>query len=511
MKLGGAKNQKRRLLAKHPARRLPTAVARKLRPHQLLQRNNGVDSAGTLCGSLPERGKHTLQKLAVEPIIPGPPAQNVVDLTVDESDDPNKAKFPPVKRSAILSQKRAACDSSWHDLESAKRPRAVDGLEWEPHRKMPALQSAKDFAAQNIAALAESVRSGRSGGQSTMDIVHADWEVLQRKPAAVSDSLEAHRRRGQPNMIRHPADFPNAVETRDSIQDQEVRQQARYFGATLRHYNDALLLRRKTMELQEEVALPKGRVSEWRGDGRRHSQWRSMENTEQAAGAVGNQLLLRESKQRQQGQQTISVVEHQVQQRRFPVDDSEALRRQRLANALFGSNTVSKTRVERNAEAKMISSTAQGDRANAPAQRKLKENAQNEAIRRTPAPLLAVTRPKPSQAGPQMMVSYQSFFGNIPSSTNAIHGASQEQTRFGGQITSLLSTGVDRNRTVAPQQVGAQFPTVLAPGTNSMDPLKQQQQQNFSMMGFQAVAGFPNADNSVDMQQFLLMNQRFQH
>ena len=515
IKLGDPKFQKpRRRLAAHPVRPTPKSFREEAQSgtkrNPLQQTHTNYDTGALGVQELSKPIQPHQQKIAFERA-PRPPSPEIIDLTVCQP------KIAP-NIFGNIKKKRTAADSFRRGQTLSKCSRIISLQGREPHQDGHSPHgSAKALAAHSIAALAESVRSGRPGGQNTMDIVRADWEMQDRKPAAVSNSVHS---RHEP--VRHPYESAHAQEGDRLTQDQ-LKQHAEYYAAAAKQREEARLLKMKTLALQAEIAESQRRVSERKiQEERAQAQRRAMERA-QREGMAREQRLMKERQQQQQQQQQQRrrqeerALEQQIQKvglPEHPVEDSEAARRRRLASALFGSNSVSKTTAkEASAPKPSLLTDRRGPTKNAPDRRGREQKPQKETIRRTSAPLLAVARPTTSSSRvPQAMATSQTFRGSLPFSNNRENlGSASHQQHFGGPLSALVA-GVDPNSAAAIQQFGAHFPV---PVTDPMVLLHQQQQQeqqhNLALTGFpqQAMTGLSAGNNNnVDLQQFMMMQQR---
>ena len=488
----------------------------------LEQTHTNYDTVTAMIQILPKPvQKVPQQKLVLERAPPQPPSPEGVDLTV----------YQPIIAPFNIKKKRAATEFSRQGQAMAKRSRMFDVQGWEPPHNRG---SAKALAAQNIAALAASVRSGRSGGQSTMDSVRADWEMQDKKPAAALHSIESYQVHNRHESFRLPYESADTLDS-DGFTQGQLKQHADFYAAASKQREDTCALKMKTLALQEEIAQSQRRVKEReRQKERAQSQPRAMER-EQHDGMAREQRLIRECQQQkrplQQQQQEMALKqrrirdpEQQMQRVRLPerpVEDSEAARRRRLASALFGSNSISRATEKEAPKPKPSPSTnSRGPAQSAPDRRGADQKPQKKTVRRTSAQLLAVARPTPSSSGvPRAMAtSSQAFLQSLPFSNNGAqvathHGTASQRQHFGGPLPALVAAGVDTNSAAARQPFGAHFPATLTdPMALLRQQQQQQQQQNLALMGFpqQAMVGLPGGNNNVDLQQFMMMQQQFQ-
>ena len=485
---------------------------------------------------------------------------------------PIMLEMKPRAETKHTSKKRATA-SFKHGQTMSKRCRMVHIQSWKPmHPNEPvhSRMSAKARAANSIESLAARLRLGET---SKMDAVRTDWDIQDRE--ATRESLSAIRDRREPHILKADAverrpignpdnrihvmhipddatcteygskmhsrvDYPDTkMHGRDDsartdcgskmhgrhgsarmdcgsqlrglgdfarMEADQRRQEAAYYAAASRQQEEKRAMKRQSLALQEEIALSQQRM---------YQRELQMKMVEKAAS-----------------------------------QDQEAARRRRLADALFGSNTVSKKKIaqkvpkatlaatrgldapQRDAPVRRGSVPARLEPAQAvprvaartaPARREPVQNV-SRTVRRVPVAPLPIARsttaqdpsadPLPlSQGAPQqyraafpvadpsvdpMIIFHQQQHhpAVAPSFDPMIMFQQQEQLQQRHRQTAAPSAD--------PMIMFQRQQQQIDPSVDPMVLFQQQQQQNLAFMGFSQQLDLPP---SFDYQQYMMMQQ----
>lgn len=394
-------------------------------------------------------------------------------------------------------------DALRHGQTMSKRCRMVSTDAVIP--AVPPRGSTKAHAHNSIHALAASVRSGDT---TTIDTMHNGWEEHAEDTKATRDSSfynSSSRESGEQqagsaefNRMVSPvsersnnsmygfddgarkypgneAALMDAASRRQDhfeLEEKQRRQKAAYFAAAAKQREAGRALKRQTMTLDEEIAKSAERL-------------RSCEREQQRRAGREDELARARQHLRSRAGDQHRKMEMP------PREDQEAARRRRLAEALYGSNTVAKRKEEQKAPR-----SAQDPRI-----RCLDAPQRDAPAQCQPSQERAIGRPKTTPLPFEVPQQYSNYLSH---SGSAFQQPFQQQHDAASQQQYRATS--HQNGAPFQQQYGAPF-LMAASIDNSMTMFQQQPQQQYQTSGLPQQSGIPDAVSSMDFQQFLMMQQ----